>query len=337
MSTNQQAKITPTPENRSPLFRLAVTLSGVSAVWTAYSAWDLLDRDPMAFVAGATYDILWMSLVYTEWKNRTTGKDSSAAPGWMMLIPVVVLLTWHGHNAWGVAGAIAGPFLAIGTKVLWHKAIEDSVDEVFICKARAAKEIDLLNAETDIIMETAEAEIRKEDAEAEAEHKRVLAQKEREHEVAMADERYKAEEKKAAAENKGDLILTQIESSHFERIYALLERQNPQVQQTISGEIVAPQQQPALGSLPAAKSRQGVVSVRVQPDGELTEAQEGRKRLAALYYLAEDEALAQGQALSKSAFADKIGYTKLQVSRSCREFGRTDIGNIESYREERTG
>lgn len=336
MSTNQKAKTDPTPENRSPLFRLAVNLSGVSAVWTAYSSWDLLDRHPMAFVAGATYDILWMSLVYTEWKNRTTGKNSSAAPGWMMLIPVVVLLTWHGHDAWGVAGAIAGPFLAVGTKVLWHKAIDDSVDEVFICKAKAAKEIDLLNTETDIIMETAEAEIRKEDAEAEAEHKRVLAQKERAHEVAMADERYKAEEKRAAAENKGDLILTQIESAHFERIYALLERQNPQTQQTISGEIVAPPQ-PALGSLPAAKSRPGVVSVRVQPDGELTEAQEGRKRLAALYYLAEDEALSEGKSLSKSAFAEKIGYTKLQVSRSCREFARTDIGDIESYREERTG
>lgn len=334
MSSTEKATTTTTPETRSPLYRLAVTLSGVSAVWTAYSSWDLLDRHPMAFVAGATYDILWMSLVYTEWKNRTTGKNSSPFAGWAMLIPVAVLLTWHGYNAWGVAGAIAGPFLAIGTKVLWHKAIEDSIDEIAIRKSKAAKEIDLLNAETDIILEKAEAEIRKEDAESEAEHKRILAEKERAHEIAMADLRYESEEKQAAVENKGELLVSQIESASFQRIFDLLEQRN--APQTINGEIVAQPERPALNStpIPASRGRKSIVTAKIPPSQNLTEAQESRKRLAALYYIAEDEALLRGENLSMAAFADKIGSTRLQVSRSCREFSRQNIGDIEVYREE---
>lgn len=346
MSMTEKAK-TPTTEHRSPLYRLAVVLSVVSAAWTAYSSWDLLDRHPMALVAGGTYDILWMSLVYTDWKSRIGGKETSSFPGWAMLIPVVALLTWHGHEAWGAAGAIAGPFLAIGTKVLWHKAIEDSVDEVTIKKNAAAKTINILDTETDIIMETAEAEIRKETAEAEAEHQRTLAEKHRAHELKMADLSYAEEEKKVTLENRNDRMLAQIESASMEKVLTHLERLANPNPTTITGETVR-----TVGGTSTAKAittndssvqassagRPGMLTMHIghdqQEEEPLTEAQENRKRIAALYYLYSDDAEARGGRLTQTAFADSIGTTKVQVSRSCTEFPRHKIGDIEVYREE---
>lgn len=334
---------TPTEKtSRSPLFYLASALSVFSAVWTAYSSWDLLDRHPMALVAGATYDILWMSLIYTDWKNRITGKKSSSWPGWVMLAPVVVLLTWHGHEAWGVAGAIAGPFLAIGTKVLWFKAIDDSLDEIAITKGTAQQKIDLLNAETDVILKESEALIRKEKATSEADHQKTLAEKRRKHELKMADLNYEQEEKRVSSQHRGDMLVSAIENTQFEKLIALIERTSGQGG-VIPGEVVAPQvpatpQPKALTSDPQASDghRPKMYTVNIDK-GEpevLTEAQKARRRLAALFYLHEDEAAAQSLSLTQTAFAAMMGETKVQVSRACREFKREDIGDIEVYREE---
>lgn len=343
MSDTEQTKTTTPTESRSPLMHVAVGLCGLSATWTAYSSWDLLDRHHMAMVAGATYDILWMSLVYADWKNRTQGKKSNAVVGWLMLVPVVVLLTWHGHDAWGVAGAIAGPLLAIGTKVLLHKAIEDSIDEITIKKAQAAKAVALVNTEADIILEQAGAEIRKDRAKSEADHRKTLDEKRRAHELKMADQQYAQEEQKAAQDNRTDLILGSVENAAMEKVITYLERLTNPNPSTIQGETVpqqvagAPAPQ-ALGAAPqpASVQRPKMVTYKIDQDAQepLTEAQQAKRRMAALFYLYEDDAAAQGEKLTQTAYALRVGATKLQVSRACSAFPRESIGDIEVYREE---
>lgn len=326
-----------TAEARSPLFRLAVGLSTASAIWTAYSSWDLLDRHPMALVAGATYDILWLALVYTEWKNRIKGKEASSLPGWFMLVPVAVLLTWHGHEAWGIAGAIAGPFLAIGTKILWHKAIEDSVDEVVIKKNGTEKEIALLDAETEGILKKAEAEIRKENAEADAKHKRELAEEKRKHELKLAKSSYAAEEQRLASQHRSELLVESVQNSQIERLIEAIEGRQQGPSEPIRGEIVE-QRRPALNPTPQAASerRPHLMTVKIEDEDEepLSEAQERLKQIAALYYLKKQEALERGMDLSKTTHADSLGINKTQVTRACQKFPLETFTDLEMYRED---
>lgn len=333
MSATEKATTEKETGDRSPLFRLAVGLSTASAIWTAYSCWDLLDRHPMALVAGATYDILWMALVYTEWKSRIKGKKASPIPGWIMLGPVVVLLTWHGHEAWGIAGAIAGPFLAIGTKILWHKAIEDSVDEVVIKKNGTKEEIALLDAETDGIIKKADAEIRKENAEAEAKHKRELEEERRKHELKLARSAYAAEEKRLASQQQSELLVDSVQDTQIRRLIDIIEGQQRGPSEPIKGEIVE-QRRSALSPAPqaASKRRPHLLTVKVEDEEEpLSDAQERLKQIAAWYYLKKREAMKQGMDLSKTTHAESMGVTKTQVTRACQKFPLESFTNLDMY------
>jgi len=328
------------PAKAVPLLVFASILSVASLGWTTYSLLDLLKVGAIGLTVAATADLIWSAVIWCEYKGIGP-RGWVKTIGWIAVCVVGGFIAWHGAIKGIPAMAVAGPFLTLGTKVVWELALVSLKDPIKEKKETSAREIALLDAETDTILEKAEAEIRKEKAQMEADHRRVLAEKRRIHELKMADLAYESEENRAASAHRSEMLVDSIENSQFEKILGIIERQNEQ--QTIPGAIVP---QVTGGSAPRAlsanpqpaKGKPTILTMKVTEQNgaePLTKAQEDRKRLAALYYLSATEAESQGLHLSMTAFAASMDTNKVRVSRSCAEFPLAEIKNdIEAYRQD---
>lgn len=312
-----------------PLLVFACILSLASLGWTTYSLLDLMKAGPIGLTVAATADVIWSAVIYCEYQG-IGNKWFVKITGWITVLIVGGFIGWHGVVANNTEMAVAGPFLTIGTKIVWEFALLALRDPVREKKEESRREIALLDADTEDIMARAKAQIRKENAEKLAEHERVLAEKQQAHELKMAELAYAAEEQQAAAESRTQVLASRLETSTLDRI---LDLHQERLGTTIQGQVVEQQALPhtgpghkALSPVPQpASGGSTVVTMTIgHGDQPLTEAQKSRKRLAALYYLSCDKAAVKGMHLSMQSFADAMAEktTKVQVSRSCREFPR---------------
>lgn len=127
---------TPTRKT-SPLTKLAAFLSVGSLIWTTWSLFDLLGAGPAGITVAACADAVWGSVIYAEYRGvRLAGKRWPVALfGWAALIAVGVFLVWHGIADDNLAMAFAGPFLPLGSKVVWALALADMRDPAALTDA----------------------------------------------------------------------------------------------------------------------------------------------------------------------------------------------------------
>lgn len=227
----------------SPLYLAAGTLSLASLAWTTYSILDLMSIGILGLTVAATADVIWMSIIYADhhavplWGSRTTTR----VVGWITVGIVALLIVFHGLslngttvNYWfaseetvlrggeALALALVGPFLPIGSKIVWSLAINRSRNP----RALSPEEQDKLDATArKLAMKEAtdaqEAEQRRIDREndlriqAEKDEKerqdreRQAAEEQRKHDERIATLNREAEETKAQSE--ADLAKAQAE------------------------------------------------------------------------------------------------------------------------------
>ena len=124
----------------SPLTKLAAFLSVGSLIWTTWSLFDLLGAGPAGMTVAACADAVWGSVIYAEYRGvRLAGRRWPVALfGWFALIAVAVFLVWHGIADDNLAMAYAGPFLPLGSKVIWALALADMRDPAALTDAEKA-------------------------------------------------------------------------------------------------------------------------------------------------------------------------------------------------------
>jgi hypothetical protein len=349
--TKEHAMTQPTKERRIPteavpVLVFASVLSAASLAWTTYSLLDLLHAGWIGVTVAATADLIWSAVIWCEYKGIGS-KGWVKTIGWLAVVVVGGFIAWHGADKNSAAMAIAGPFLTLGTKAVWEFALIALRDPVRETRAEAKKKIDLLNAETDTILEQSEAQIRKENADSEAEHQRALNEKRRKHELKMADLTYEAEEKRLSSEHRSDLLVGSIENNQFEKIMGIIERQHAGGG-TIPGQVVPqiPQNEgprPLAGTPQAATANRPKMTTVQISEGtnvvHLSISEQRKQRLAALYYLAHDNHVAQhGTEYRQVDFVRQYtGYTKVQLSRALADFPRNTIPDLTVYQEDFNG
>lgn len=249
-----------------------------------------------------------------------------------------------------MAVAAAGPLLPLGAKIVWLLAIgrhlnpaaltPEEEDELAAKERKTAKETRVAGIDQAQRQAQAEArqqaqeqarqeQARQESAEHQAEMDRLAAQAERDrkrHEIEMINlraeaerereqRRIRAEEELDAARSKNDVELTRLEGMteiEIRRTELMrdLESRQPLV---IQGQVVRPD----LNTVPARQRREAV-AMNVMG---LSEAQQAKKRLAALWYQAADS----DPELTKAAFSRSIGTTPVELSRATKMFGPEDV------------
>jgi hypothetical protein len=129
----------------SPLTKLAAFLSFGSLIWTTWSLFDLLGAGPAGITVAACADAVWGSVIYAEYRGvRLAGKRWPVALfGWAALLAVAVFLVWHGIADNNLAMAFAGPFLPLGSKVVWALALADMRDPAALTDAEKAALADM--------------------------------------------------------------------------------------------------------------------------------------------------------------------------------------------------
>ncbi|WP_371099931.1 hypothetical protein [Streptomyces sp. PU_AKi4] len=144
-----------TPAKKSPLTKLAAFLSLGSLIWTTWSLFDLLGAGPAGITVAACADAVWGSVIYAEYRGvRLAGKRWPVALfGWAALIAVAVFLVWHGIADNNLAMAFAGPFLPLGSKVVWALALADLRDPAALTDAEKAT---LAEMERSLVFEEAQ-------------------------------------------------------------------------------------------------------------------------------------------------------------------------------------
>ncbi|MFF0009607.1 hypothetical protein ACFYQT_40135 [Streptomyces tibetensis] len=145
----------PTAKKTSPLTKLAAFLSFGSLIWTTWSLFDLLGAGPAGITVAACADAVWGSVIYAEYRGvRLAGKRWPVALfGWAALIAVAVFLVWHGIADNNLAMAYAGPFLPLGSKVVWALALADMRDPAALTDAEKTA---LAEMERSLIFEEAQ-------------------------------------------------------------------------------------------------------------------------------------------------------------------------------------
>lgn len=329
------------PSKCKPLVGVASVLSLASLGWTTWSLMDLLGVGPVGLTVALTADLIWSAVIYCEY--RRIGGAWVKTLGWLAVLVVGGFIVYHGLMLDNPAMAAAGPFLTVGTKAVWELALMSLRDPVKDKKTEARQEIDLLNAEAEIIRERAQAQIAKEQAESAAEHERKVSAKKQAHELEMMDSRHEAEKLKLNAENDSAVLFSTLKAMNIEEIHKLFRAQT----QTIAGEIVPPHDDPPKvrrrkqQEIPAPpESRENpeipeeAKDVYVDVEG-LSPAKAELKRLAAVWYMMEAKAKEKGDLLSKAEFARRVGVNKAQVTRATNEFSlesidKTDLGRGEA-------
>lgn len=139
----------------SPLTKLAAFLSVGSLIWTTWSLFDLLGAGPAGITVAACADAVWGSVIYAEYRGvRLAGRRWPVALfGWAALIAVAVFLVWHGIADDNLAMAFAGPFLPLGSKVIWALALADMRDPAALTDAEKAT---LAEMERSLVFEEAQ-------------------------------------------------------------------------------------------------------------------------------------------------------------------------------------
>lgn len=314
----------------NPLVVLASTLSTASLTWTTWSLMDLLGVGPIGLTVALTADLIWASVIWCEYK-RIGNKWAVKIIGWIAVVIVGLFIAWHGISVGNDSMAVLGPFLTLGTKAVWEMALASMRDEAQERRRAAFKKIALIDVDSEILEQESAAQIRKENAEADAEHERILAEKRRKHELAMADLRHKAEEERAASNNRSDLLIGTLENSQLDQVLAVIERHQSKVG-TIAGETVPPVDPPKppkqIPPPPPFSPKTSLPSGQVKKEAPvtgLTEAQAKKKILAAQYYMVKAEAERRGELISQAEFArrystEKNTITNLQVSRAVSAF-----------------
>lgn len=144
------------PTNKtSPLTKLAAFLSVGSLIWTTWSLFDLLGAGPAGITVAACADAVWGSVIYAEYRGvRLAGRRWPVALfGWAALMAVAVFLVWHGIANNNLAMAFAGPFLPLGSKVIWALALADMRDPAALTDAEKAT---LAEMERSLVFEEAQ-------------------------------------------------------------------------------------------------------------------------------------------------------------------------------------
>lgn len=333
VATPQKQKSGPAgdPSKRKPLVAVASALSVASLGWTTWSLMDLLGVGPVGLTVALTADLIWSAVIYCEF--RRIGGGWVKLLGWLAVLVVGGFIVYHGLTLNNPAMAAAGPFLTVGTKAVWELALMSLRDPVKDKKAQARQEINLLNAEAEIIRERAQAQIAKEQAEAAAEHERKVSAKKQAHELEMMDSRHEAEKLKLNAENDSAVLYSTLKAMNIEEIHKLFRVQT----QTIAGEIIPPQDDPPKGrrrrqpELPgnpgprnAPEFPEAAREIPVNVQG-LNASKAELKRLAAVWYAMEGKADEDGDLLSKAEFARRVGVNKAQVTRATNEFSLESI------------
>ena len=114
-----------TTRKTSPLTTLAAGLSFGSLIWTTVSLFDLLGAGWAGASVALGADAVWGAVIYAEYRGvRIGGKRwPVAAFGWAALLAVASFLVWHGLAKNNMPMAVAGPFLPLGSKVIWVLAL----------------------------------------------------------------------------------------------------------------------------------------------------------------------------------------------------------------------
>ncbi|THA29202.1 hypothetical protein E6R18_25155 [Streptomyces sp. A1277] len=151
-----------TTTKTSPLIKLAALLSFGSLIWTTWSLFDLLGAGPAGVTVAVCADAVWGSVIYAEYRGvRLAGRRWPVALfGWAALLAVATFLVWHGVADNNLAMAYAGPFLPLGSKVVWALALADMRDPAALTDEEKAT---LADMERSLVFEEAQhaAEMRR--------------------------------------------------------------------------------------------------------------------------------------------------------------------------------
>ncbi|MFD9248488.1 hypothetical protein [Streptomyces bottropensis] len=149
----------PRKRDRSPLLYPAVFLSAASLAWTTWSLVDLLGTGWIGFTVAAGSDIVWGSVIIAEARGLRIAGRSWIVPalGWATLVIVAVFLASHGVARESIAMAAAGPFLPLGSKVVWALALADMRDPAALTHDELHK---LAGMERGMVFEEREHDIR---------------------------------------------------------------------------------------------------------------------------------------------------------------------------------
>jgi hypothetical protein len=143
----------------SPLVKLAAFLSVGSLIWTTWSLFDLLGAGPAGVTVAVCADVVWGSVIYAEYRGvRLAGRRWPVALfGWAALLAVAAFLVWHGIADDNLAMAFAGPFLPMGSKVVWALALADMRDPAALTDGERST---LAEMERGMVFEETEHDIR---------------------------------------------------------------------------------------------------------------------------------------------------------------------------------
>lgn len=304
----------------TPIVVVAIILSAASLGWTTWSLLDLLKVGAIGLTVSVTADLIWASVIYCEYK----GIGSSGwvkAIGWFAVLIVGGFIAWHGVTRENMAMAVAGPFLTIGTKAVWELALISIKDPTEI----TAEDQDKLDKQLrDINFEGRQKQIeaRQTVASLQADSLKRIAEIKGAAQVRIAELESQQEvfEAQRAFEQRMEAMGSSYKLIRTDDYTAILDKQEEIPRASVPQAIPAPR--PA----PLAKPS-GAITVRM--DDALTPAQQELKKLAAAWYVAERQATAMGELLSKAKFAERIGVNKPQITRATQKFPLEDFTEAE--------
>lgn len=331
------------------LVKVAFFLTAASMGWTTWSIVDLLGAGPIGLTVAGTCDLIWAAVSYAAYKGygpHRRKKDGTVKVqmwathtiGWGVLLIVIGLLVWHGLEKHNTPMAVAGPLLPLGAKIVWWFAIPSMRDPLAPTQEQAEK---LHNLERDSLVQEQQDRILREKAE--REHRAKMAELERAHAAKMAEIANRNAEKLAVIASDGeqkraveqaviDQRLAEERLDHQLQIQQLdLQREIRRHTPTylLQGEVVP--QQPQLNAVPAETTRQLAVTVPI--DTDMSAAREAQMHLAALWYVSEDSAHAQGQRLTQASFCQRFRITEPSLSKAKRFFPRSSFVTIAEMEE----
>ena len=320
-------------ERVNPLVVFASVLSAASIIWTTYSIADLFrlhSANPTAkltdmsagagwigFTVAAGADLVWGGIIYAQYKGKPymvgTGKkrfDLIPILGWLAVIAVIVLISWHGHSQDNTPMMVGGPFLPLGAKVMWMLALNNLKDDTAPTEEEQAA-INAVIRQGSVTEQMQHADRKRMMAEHEAEMDRIRMEHEKEMAKLSLDAEKDREEDRLRAERAmaRDENYFEIRRVRAEKTMAM-EISSP----IIAGELAAPENvelREPMGRVPSnLDQRRKLVSLPINRPNGLTEAQMRQRILAAAWYYVE----ANGLGMTQREFCDEIDIDGRQVS-----------------------
>ncbi|MFF9639409.1 hypothetical protein ACF1D2_33120 [Streptomyces bacillaris] len=108
--------------SRPRVFYGAITLAGLSLIWSAYAITDLMQSGIFGLSVALAGDIGWLTVLWAQYR-RVGPRWAAPTAGWVIALGVGLLLVIHGIQESSVAQAIAGPFVVLVGKIVWEFAL----------------------------------------------------------------------------------------------------------------------------------------------------------------------------------------------------------------------